>query len=84
RCRFLLDFAKTMLAPIAGHEGKDAPFSGVLVTSGALGWATAAASTRAFRLGGPGCVVEGRAVAEMVPFLDMANHSYHPNAKVTP
>ncbi|KAL4519701.1 hypothetical protein Ndes2526B_g01726 [Nannochloris sp. 'desiccata'] len=76
RCRWLLSFATEILAPIRGDPLKD-PFNGVEIDANALGWALAAVTSRAFRTKGPD------QPAAMLPLIDMANHSFDPNAKIT-
>jgi Rubisco LSMT substrate-binding/SET domain len=76
RCRWLLSFASESLAPIRGNEAQD-PFEGVEIDANALGWALAAVTSRAFRTRGPD------QPAAMLPLIDMANHSFDPNAKIT-
>ena len=54
------------------------PFSGLDVSADALGWATACASSRAFRVAGPDHP------PSMLPLIDVANHSFEPTATVRP
>ena len=54
------------------------PFSGLAVSADALGWATACASSRAFRVAGPDHP------PAMLPLIDVANHSFEPTATVRP
>lgn len=54
------------------------PFSGLDVSADALGWATACASSRAFRVAGPDHP------PAMLPLIDVANHSFEPTATVRP
>jgi histone-lysine N-methyltransferase SETD3 len=75
RCRWLLRFANEVLAPIRGNPAED-PFDGVAIDANALGWALAAVTSRAFRTRG------ADQPAAMLPLIDMANHSFDPNAKI--
>ena len=58
---------------MAEHEH---PFNNCQVDPGALGWAVAAVSSRAFHLhklgGGP----------SLLPLVDMCNHSFTPNGRL--
>lgn len=72
RGRFLHDFAQQHLPSVM------APFGGQQVTTDVLGWGFAAASSRAFGLAGP------TGQRSMLPFIDMANHSFVGNAEVIP
>lgn len=77
RCRFLLQFATedipATLDQMAEHEH---PFNNYQVDPGALGWAMAAVSSRAFHLhklgGGP----------SLLPLVDMCNHSFTPTGRL--
>lgn len=74
RCRWILDFAETSIAPLKNTP--DDPFHGLVVDANLLGWALAAVTSRAFRIGGMD------RPATMLPLMDMANHSFRPNAKI--
>ncbi len=78
RARWLHEFAAGPLAAARGDEKSD-PFLGRGVDAGALGWALAAASSRAFR---PRGAVRP---AALLPLIDFANHDgLEPNARVAP
>jgi len=74
RCRWLLNFSKDVLAPLPGTQAD--PFEGVAIDANALGWALGAVTSRAFRTRGPD------QPAALLPLIDMANHSFEPNAKI--
>ncbi len=76
RCRWLFSFSKQVLGQLPGTA--EDPFGGVLVDINALGWALACVSSRAFRTRGP------NHPAAMLPLVDMANHTFSPNAEVLP
>ncbi|KAG2433661.1 hypothetical protein HXX76_008032 [Chlamydomonas incerta] len=76
RCKWLYEFSTDVLAKLPGSP--DDPFNGVAVDINALGWAMAAVSSRAFRTRGP------TQPAAMLPLIDMANHTFSPNAEVLP
>ncbi|GIL70677.1 hypothetical protein Vretimale_3773 [Volvox reticuliferus] len=76
RCRWLFTFSQQVLAKLPGTPGD--PFGGVTVDINAMGWALACVSSRAFRTRGPSHP------AAMLPLIDMANHSFAPNAEVLP
>ena len=59
-------------------DASSSPFSGLDVSADALGWATACASSRAFRVAGPD------QPPAMLPLIDVANHSFEPTATVRP
>lgn len=77
RCRWLLTFSQQALAPVRGNEQAD-PFEAAEVDANGLGWALAVVTSRAFRTRGP------NQPAAMLPLIDMANHSFQPNAKIAP
>jgi hypothetical protein len=78
RARWLHEFAAGPLAAARGDEKRD-PFRGRGVDAGALGWALAAASSRAFRPRG------AARPAALLPLIDFANHDGRgPNARVAP
>jgi hypothetical protein len=62
----------------AASSNDELPFSGLDVSADALGWATACASSRAFRVAGPDHP------PAMLPLIDVANHSFEPTATVRP
>ncbi|KIY97203.1 hypothetical protein MNEG_10760 [Monoraphidium neglectum] len=76
RCRWLHRFSTDALAPLAGTAAD--PFGGVRVDINSLGWGLAAVTSRAFRVRGPS------QPASLLPLIDMANHSFEPNAEVLP
>lgn len=91
RCRWLLSFTQDNLTPLSNNNSysintieannnnsnyRSDPFNGSVVDANALGWALGVVMSRAFRTGGPSCP------ASMLPLIDMANHSFTPNAKV--
>ena len=76
RCKWLYEFSTEVLARLPGSP--EDPFGGVAVDINALGWAMAAVSSRAFRTRGP------TQPAAMLPLIDMANHTFSPNAEVLP
>ncbi|KAG2438459.1 hypothetical protein HYH02_010913 [Chlamydomonas schloesseri] len=76
RCKWLYEFSTDVLAKLPGSP--EDPFGGVAVDINALGWALAAVSSRAFRTRGP------THPAAMLPLIDMANHTFSPNAEVLP
>ena len=76
RSRFLLSFSAGPLAAAAASQ--PAPFGGATVDANALGWALAAVSSRAYRTRG------ADAPPALLPLIDIANHSFEPNAKVVP
>ncbi|GLC45812.1 hypothetical protein PLESTM_001782700 [Pleodorina starrii] len=76
RCRWLYSFSQQVLAQLPGSP--EDPFDGVTVDINALGWAMACVSSRAFRTRGP------THPAAMLPLIDMANHTFAPNAEVLP
>lgn len=76
RCRWLSSFSQEVLANLPGSAAD--PFGGVMIDINALGWALACVSSRAFRNRGP------MQPAAMLPLIDMANHSFLPNAEVLP
>ncbi|XP_002964620.2 histone-lysine N-methyltransferase setd3 [Selaginella moellendorffii] len=78
RCRFLLQFSAE-LAKLESLPEEVHPFAGQSVDSGALGWAMAAVSSRAFRIHG---VTNKLCSAMMLPLIDMCNHSFQPNAHI--
>jgi hypothetical protein len=76
RCRWLVEFAGQVLDPLRGTPQD--PFEGVHVDANALGWALAAVTSRAFRIGGMD------RPAALLPLIDMANHDFErANAKIT-
>jgi len=75
RCRWLHGYGSRHLETDAAR----AAFGGARVDVGALGWALAAVTSRAFRLGG-----EVGAPAALLPLADLCNHSFDPNAEVVP
>mmetsp|Transcript_24988 Transcript_24988/g.54325 ORF Transcript_24988/g.54325 Transcript_24988/m.54325 type:complete len:401 (+) Transcript_24988:697-1899(+) len=76
RCKWLYEFSQNNLAKLP--ETPEDPFSGVKVDINALGWALACVTSRAFRVRGPSHP------AACLPLIDMANHSFTPNAEVLP
>ncbi|KAG2482949.1 hypothetical protein HYH03_018174 [Edaphochlamys debaryana] len=76
RCKWLYEFSTQVLAPLPGSPAD--PFGGARVDINALGWALACVSSRAFRTRGPSHP------AALLPLVDMANHSFDPNAEVLP
>ena len=76
RCRWLLSFSQTTLAEVRGTAAD--PFGGAAIDANALGWALGVVSSRAFRTRGP------NSPASMLPMIEIANHSFEPNAKVVP
>ncbi|KAF8068228.1 SETD3 [Scenedesmus sp. PABB004] len=76
RGRWLHRFALDVLAKLPGTPAD--PFDGVAVDTNSLGWALAVVTSRAFRVAGP------TAPAALLPLIDMANHSFQPNAEVLP
>jgi hypothetical protein len=72
RCRWLHEFATQTLAALPADLAAD-PFGGVAVDVNALGWALACVTSRAFRL---------RERRALLPLIDMADHSFEPNAEV--
>jgi len=76
RCVYLGQLASTLAAQHAARA--DDAFDGVAVDANALGWALAAVTSRAFRVFGPD------KPAALLPLIDFANHSFQPNATVTP
>lgn len=83
RCRFLIEFEKQVKAALEDVSPKDHPFGGQDVTSGSLGWAMSAVSSRAFRLHGK-ALPDGKhnEVPMLLPLIDMCNHSFTPNASI--
>jgi hypothetical protein len=75
RCVYLGQLASILAAQ---HTARTDAFGGVAVNADALGWALAATTSRAFRVFGP------ERPAALLPLIDMANHSFTPNATVTP
>lgn len=83
RCRFLLDFERTVKHALENLKPDDHPFHGQDVDASSLGWAMSAVSSRAFRLYGkklPGGIHID--VPMMLPLIDMCNHSFDPNAQI--
>ena len=90
RGRFLVSFAAGPLAERRSSSNTESsassdadaesssPFSGLAVSADAFGWATACASSRAFRVAGPDHP------PAMLPLIDVANHSFEPTATVRP
>ncbi|EFJ43131.1 hypothetical protein VOLCADRAFT_106928 [Volvox carteri f. nagariensis] len=76
RCRWLHTFSQQVMAKLPGSP--EDPFGGVTVDINALGWALACVTSRAFRTRGPAHP------AAMLPLIDMANHTFTPNAEVLP
>lgn len=76
RCRWLLGFSQGVLAALPDTAAD--PFGSTPVDANALGWALGVVTSRAFRTRGPG------QPAAMLPLIDMANHSFSPNARVLP
>ncbi|GAX86280.1 hypothetical protein CEUSTIGMA_g13692.t1 [Chlamydomonas eustigma] len=74
RCKWLFEFSQNVLGKLPGTE--EDPFAGVSVDINALGWAMACVTSRAFRTKGP------QHPASCLPLIDMANHSFEPNAEV--
>ncbi|XP_078160618.1 uncharacterized protein LOC144556019 isoform X1 [Carex rostrata] len=83
RCRFLIEFEKQVKAALEDISPKDHPFGCQDVTSGSLGWAMSAVSSRAFRLHGK-TLPDGKhnEVPMLLPLIDMCNHSFTPNASI--
>lgn len=71
RCRWLIEFT-------ASNSSLSDAFDGVDIDANALGWAFGVVTSRAFRTRGP------HHPAAMLPLIDMANHSFKPNATVIP
>ena len=83
RCKFLSEFADSVLQPLHGSQ-RD-PFHGNSADVNAFGWGFASASSRALREAS--FRVEGQAVGDrngavMVPGIDLANHSHNPTCEV--
>ncbi|GFR48096.1 hypothetical protein Agub_g9781, partial [Astrephomene gubernaculifera] len=76
RCKWLYDFSQQVLSKLPGTP--EDPFGGVPIDINALGWAMACVTSRAFRTRGPA------QPSAMLPLIDMANHSFEPNAEVLP
>ncbi|CAN6253380.1 unnamed protein product [Urochloa humidicola] len=74
RCRFLLEFERTVQQKLDTVPLSDHPFHGQHVNSSSLGWAMSASSSRAFRLHGE--------IPMLLPLIDMCNHSFNPNARI--
>ncbi|KAF5737766.1 Rubisco methyltransferase family protein isoform 3 [Tripterygium wilfordii] len=83
RCRFLLNFEKSVKHVLENLKPKDHPFGGQDIDASSLGWAMTAVSSRAFRLHGEklpnGIRID---VPMMLPLIDMCNHSFNPNARI--
>ncbi|PKA61438.1 [Fructose-bisphosphate aldolase]-lysine N-methyltransferase, chloroplastic [Apostasia shenzhenica] len=83
RCRFLLDFEKTVGALLENVEQKSHPFSGQDVNASSLGWAMSAVSSRAFRLHSESLSDGQRTnIPMLLPLIDSCNHSFQPHAKI--
>ncbi|KAI0492984.1 hypothetical protein KFK09_027260 [Dendrobium nobile] len=83
RCSFLLEFEKEVKTILETVETKHHPFGGQDVNASSLGWAMSAVSSRAFCLHGE-VLSNGqkRDIHMLLPFIDMCNHSFQPNAKI--
>ncbi|KAL2904598.1 Histone-lysine N-methyltransferase setd3 [Bienertia sinuspersici] len=84
RCRFLFDFEKQVKEILANVKPENHPFGGQDINASSLGWAMSAVSSRAFRLHGDkhsDGVYDS--VPTMLPLIDMCNHSFYPNAKIS-
>jgi hypothetical protein len=86
RGRWLHEYAaKHLVAPTSpsgdGSNSTNPPalaaFEGKPVDVGALGWALAAVTSRAFRVAGP------QSPAALLPLVDLCNHDFDPNAEVS-
>ncbi|KAL3830736.1 hypothetical protein ACJIZ3_019538 [Penstemon smallii] len=83
RCRFLLDFEKSVKYELEKVKLDDHPFGGQYIDASSLGWAMSAVSSRAFRLHGPKRQDGTHEEAPMLlPLIDMCNHSFTPNAEI--
>ncbi|MEW5305232.1 MAG: hypothetical protein WDW36_007788 [Sanguina aurantia] len=76
RGKWLSHFSSKVLAPLRGTI--EDPYDGVVIDMNALGWALSVVTSRAFRTRG------AKYPASLLPLIDMANHSFQPNCKVTP
>jgi len=72
RCSFLLRFTSNALRHLPHHSND--PFHGFVIDANVLGWAIAAATSRGFE------IEPGKKV--MIPFIDLANHNFRPNAQI--
>ena len=77
RCRFLSEFADTVLGPLRNNP-RD-PFSGHSADVHAFGWGFASAASRALR---DPSVIKHADGQVMVPGIDIANHSSQPSCEV--
>ncbi|XP_047332485.1 actin-histidine N-methyltransferase [Impatiens glandulifera] len=83
RCRFLLEFDKSVRQMLEDVELDEHPFGGQDVDASSLGWAMSAVSSRAFRLYGEKLSDGNRVnLPMMLPLVDMCNHSFNPNANI--
>lgn len=82
RCRWLHEFAGRHLGGGGGGGGETdtarAALAGAACDVSGLGWALAAVTSRAFRVGGLD------RPAALLPLVDLCNHDFDPNAEVVP
>jgi histone-lysine N-methyltransferase SETD3 len=78
RCRWLHEFASKHFAGGDDGDQAKAALAGARVDVSGLGWAMAAVTSRAFRVGGLD------KPAALLPLVDLCNHDFDPNAEVVP